>query len=196
MVARTRADLVARGLAWAEIQLMSAEHLQFADSSFTHVLCSYAVFFFADLPRVLAEMRRVLRPSGVVGFAFQRGVDPRWAWYEDLLREQGALDNLPVWPSSGGIRQEGALQASLSAAGFANAREYVEEVELGYADAETWWASLWTHGSRTPLERLAPEPLARIQAICLERARALGGPDGLPERHRFVFVTATKPLSG
>jgi ubiquinone/menaquinone biosynthesis C-methylase UbiE len=38
------------------------------------------VFFFPDLPQVLHELGRVLRPDGVVGFAFSRGIDLRCSW--------------------------------------------------------------------------------------------------------------------
>ena len=58
---------------------------------------------------------------------------------------------------------------------------------------EAWWDSLWAHGSRRPLERMQPEALARVQAECLERARSLVQPEGVPERVRFAFVLARTP---
>jgi len=191
MIEQTRLAIASQHVDWAEVHLMDADHLEFADASFTHVLCSFAVFFFPDVPRVLAEMRRVLRHDGVVGFAFERGVDPRWAWYEELLRTHGALEDPPSMPGSGAIRGQGALVAELAAAGFGQPRELVEDVDLGYPDPETWWASLWTHGSRRPLERLSAERLDQLQSACLRRAREMTTPEGLPERHRLVYVTAS-----
>lgn len=41
-----------------------AEALPFASASFDVVLSASALHYFADAPRALAEMRRVLRPSG------------------------------------------------------------------------------------------------------------------------------------
>jgi SAM-dependent methyltransferase len=190
MLECTRADIATQRLDWADVQLMDAEDLQFAQHAFSHVLCSFAVFFFPDVPNVLAEMRRVLCPGGIVGFAFERGVDPRWTWYEDLLRAHGGLDDLPPPPGNGAIRAEHALVAALASAGFADARERIEPVELGYRDVETWWTSLWTHGSRAPLERFSADRLATFKAICTERAQTLAGPNGLPEMHQLVFVTA------
>jgi ubiquinone/menaquinone biosynthesis C-methylase UbiE len=195
MVEQTRSSIAEQRLDWVDVQLMDAQHLEFVGQSFTHVLCSFAVFFFPDVPAVLAEMWRTLRPGGIVGFAFQRGVDPRWAWYEQLLRAHGALDDLPLGPGDGAIRRPGALVAALDAAGFQQTREQVEDVELGYPDAETWWASLWTHGSRAPLERLPPDRLAAVKAACLQQAHALAGPRGLEEVHRLVFVTARRPTT-
>jgi ubiquinone/menaquinone biosynthesis C-methylase UbiE len=192
MVERTADALASRGLTWAQVQLMDAEHLDFPDQSFTHVLCSFAVFFFADLAQALHEIGRVLRPHGLVGFAFEREGDPRWAWYEDLLRERGAFDRLAPMPGSGAIRRPGALVEALASGGFEAAHELVEEVDLRYPNADAWWESLWTHGSRRALEALTSEELADIKAICLERVRAMAEPGGVPERHQFVFVTARR----
>jgi len=43
------------------------EHLPFADASFDAVTCGFAVRNFADLPQVLAEVARVVRPGGGLG---------------------------------------------------------------------------------------------------------------------------------
>jgi ubiquinone/menaquinone biosynthesis C-methylase UbiE len=194
MLEQTAKTLAERHLDWAQVRHMDADHLDLPDESFTSVLCSFAVFFFANVPNVVASIRRVLMPGGSVGFAFERDVDARWTWYEDLLRDRGALSQLAPMPGSGSaIRKRGALEACLESAGFHQANELVEEVDLTFSDAETWWASLWTHGSRRALEALPPDQLDDIKEICLERARSLAGPTGLVERHQFVFVTAQQP---
>jgi SAM-dependent methyltransferase len=175
---------------------MDAEALGVPSSSFDRVLCSFAIFLFPDPGRALAEMRRALRPGGVIGVAFSRKTDPRWRWYEARLRELGAFDGLPPPTGQGGIRREGELVTALTACGFAGAREIVEEVELFFADEHAWWRSLWTHGSRVALEHLgrrAPDALARFERECLERVRVLRGPRGVPERHAFVYVLGRRP---
>jgi O-methyltransferase/aklanonic acid methyltransferase len=189
MVEHTRAAIAARHLGNADVQLMDAEQLDVEDRAFTHVLCSYAVFFFPDVGRVLAELWRVLVPGGTVGFAFERGGDPRWEWYEALLAEAGLLAGLPSMPGSDQVRRPGALEQ----AAFGQVQEHVEEVELYYAGADAWWASLWTHGSRRPLERLSAEQVADLRRVCVARAGQLAGPHGVPEVHRFVFVLGCRP---
>ena len=188
MVDHTRRSIQDQGLTHTSVALMDAAHLGVQSEAFTHALSSFAVFFFPDVGGVLCELRRVLRPGGVVGFAFSRGTDPRWVWYEDLLRNHGALDGLPPAAGEPSIRHPGVLQAKLEEAGFAGVEEREEAAELWYATAEDWWASLWTHGSRRPLERLRPDVVARLQAEALERARGLVGPRGLPQRMTFVYV--------
>lgn len=192
MIEQTEAALVRDGVRNAEVRIMDAEHLTFADASFDVTLCSFAVFFFPNLPRTLQGLRRVLVADGRVGFAFSRGTDPRWQWYPDLLRQVGALDNLPPPPGNNAIREPGALVAALNDAGF-RAHEVVEQTTLRYPSVEAWWRSLWTHGTRRPLERLAPDDLARFKAACVERMAALAEPDGsLHERQTFVFILGNK----
>jgi hypothetical protein len=87
----------------------------------------------------------------------------------------------------------GALAAALGEAGFVEARETVEEAEVYYADEAAWWASLWTHGARVPLERMRAEAVEHLKEECLPRVRALAGPRGVPERHMFVYVIGTRP---
>lgn len=64
MVKETTHWAVKRGLSNVAIRQMDAEHLDFPDSSFDSVLCGFALFFFPQLERALAEFRRVLKPGG------------------------------------------------------------------------------------------------------------------------------------
>lgn len=188
MVEHSRLSIADAGLAQASVEHMNAASLAFDAGVFTHALCSYAVFFFPDLAPVLGELRRVVRPGGTVGFAFSRGTDPRWTWYEELLRDRGALGGLRPSLGQPGIRQPRVLATALERAGFTDVVEIEETVELFYASPEAWWASLWAHGTRTPLEQLQPELLVRIETECLERARGLVQPEGIPERVVFAFI--------
>jgi ubiquinone/menaquinone biosynthesis C-methylase UbiE len=190
MVEQTHDDIARRGLRNVDVLRMDAEHLAFLPETFDQVLCSFAVFFFSDVSRVLTEFRRVLRPGGTVGFAFSRRSDPRWDWYEDLLKEFGALDGLPPFAGAPGIRAERALVAALGEAGFVDAREVVEATDFVIADAETWWSSLWTHGSRRPLEHLDGDTLARLREACFDHLQTFKEPSGLPVRETHVYVMA------
>lgn len=65
MVARLRRRL-AREIAAgrADIRLASADALPFADAAFGNVCTINTLYFWPDLPAVLTEVRRVLRPAG------------------------------------------------------------------------------------------------------------------------------------
>jgi SAM-dependent methyltransferase len=193
MVDYTRRSIEDLDLTHASVELMDAAHLGLESGAFTHALSSFAVFFFPDVGGVLRELWRVLRPGGMVGFALSRGTDPRWVWYEDLLRSYGALDGHPPAAGQRSIRHPGVLVALLEEAGFTGVQEREEPTELWYATPEDWWASLWTHGSRRPLERLRPDVVTFLQAEALERARGLVGSRGLPQRMTLVYLLGGKP---
>jgi SAM-dependent methyltransferase len=157
MVEHTSAEIQERGLRQAEMQLMDAETLALPEHSLEAVLCSFAVFFFGDVEGALRRFARVLVPGGRLGFAFSRGTDPRWQWYEELLGEFVSLARRG--PGQPPIREPGALVEAMQRAGCWDVVETVEETELFFADADDWWVSLWTHGSRIPLEQLSAEAL-------------------------------------
>jgi hypothetical protein len=134
----------------------------------------------------------LLRPNGVAGFAFSRSTDPRWRWHEQLLRDSGALAGLPEARGYPRIREPGILGGLLEASGFRDVVELEERTEIWYASPEAWWASLWTHGSRRPLERMAPVLLVRMKTEALQRARELAEQQGVLERTQLVYVLAIR----
>jgi ubiquinone/menaquinone biosynthesis C-methylase UbiE len=194
MVEHTQAEIARRGLAHAHMRLLDAERLaRLGEAAFEHVLCSFAIFWFPDPGMVLRQARQVLVAGGRIGCAFSRGTDPRWTWYEELLASYGALDGLPALPGRRSIREPGALVAALRSAGFEDIQELVEDTELYFRDADEWWASLWTHGSIRPLERVAPDRLEQFRAECLTHAGPMRQERGLPTSYQFVYVLGNKP---
>lgn len=49
-------------------RVMDGENLDFPDRSFDLIVCSFGIMFFPNVPRALAEARRVLKPGGRIGF--------------------------------------------------------------------------------------------------------------------------------
>lgn len=90
----------------------SAERLPFPDDSFDWVVCALVLCSVDDPPRVLGEVRRVLRPRGRL-----RALEHVRSPYPGLARIQRALN--PVWGRiEGGCRLDRATPATIAAAGF------------------------------------------------------------------------------
>src|SRR5262249_37597949 len=147
-------------------------------------------FFFRDLHGVLGRVGSVLKPGGTAAFAFSRETDPRWTWYEDLLQARGVLEAAPPVRPQPRTRNRGVLVEALQQAGFKDAREIVEPTELHYASPQAWWDSLWTHGTRRPLEHLTTDKLESLKAECLAIAERQMTPDGLPIRWSLIYILA------
>jgi ubiquinone/menaquinone biosynthesis C-methylase UbiE len=64
MVHYTAQEATRRGLAHVACTRMGAEALEFPDDSFDAVLCALGLMYVPDVAAALAEMRRVLAPSG------------------------------------------------------------------------------------------------------------------------------------
>ena len=94
-----------------EVRSDAAETLGFEDATFDAVVCTCVLCSVRDLPAALSEVRRVLRPGGVLavlehvraddGFAkWQRGLQPMWSCF------------------SGGCHPDRDIAGAISQAGF------------------------------------------------------------------------------
>ncbi|MBC7910523.1 MAG: methyltransferase domain-containing protein [Pyrinomonadaceae bacterium] len=48
-----------------EFQIGSAENLPFGDGEFTHAFSMESIYYYANMPQALSEIRRVLAPNGI-----------------------------------------------------------------------------------------------------------------------------------
>ncbi|MGD8378238.1 MAG: methyltransferase domain-containing protein [Gammaproteobacteria bacterium] len=132
MLDRARERVARLALEHVELVEMDAQELKFADASFDKVVAMYVVSVVPDLPRMLAEMRRVCRPGGdlffVNHFSHERG-PLRW-----LEKAASPLSRLV------GFRPDLQLAEFLSEVDF-------EVVEIAGVNAFDYWTLI--HG-RTP----------------------------------------------
>jgi hypothetical protein len=63
-------------------------------------------------------------------------------------------------------------------------------------DEEEFWSTLWSHGTRTRLEKLekarGPEALLRFKAEVFERLQAIKQADGIHQLFPVLFTLATR----
>lgn len=107
--ARERAK--ARG--WEhDIRVGRGEEIPFADSSFDTAVCTYTLCSVDDPARVLDELRRILRPGGVLLFLEHgRAPDPEIARWQERIE--------PVWKRfAGGCHLTRPVGSALRGAGF------------------------------------------------------------------------------
>ena len=100
MLAETARLAAARGLDNVETRVADAEVLPFADASVDLLTCRLAFHHFPHPESAVAEMARVLRPGGVLGFADNVTVeDPAGAAFYnayEVLRDPSHHEVLPL----------------------------------------------------------------------------------------------------
>jgi len=99
----------------------TAEALPLEDRSIDTVVTTWTLCSISDVGRALAEMRRVLRPSGRLLFVEHgRAPEPRVRWWQDTLT--------PAWERlAGGCHLNRAISELIESSGF-----HIERLDTGY----------------------------------------------------------------
>ncbi|GAB2542190.1 methyltransferase domain-containing protein [Brachybacterium huguangmaarense] len=143
--ALTRAELGRQGIAAAEVIVADAHRLPFADGSFDVVHAHQVLQHVADPVRMLAEMRRVTAPGGVIAV---RDADyEAFRWFPDVP----ALDRWRSLYCEAARANRGAPDAGRRLLAWAHAAGLADDVlEAGAAtwcyaspDDRAWWADSW-----------------------------------------------------
>ena len=198
----TTREINQRGLANAEMRQMDAEHLDFPDSSFDAVLCGFALFFFPQLNRALAEFRRVLKPGGRIAVStWGNQFDQDRDWFNNLIKKY--LPPNPEADQQSGSSDEPdfrtlqGMEKIFRSAGFVDIQVISEVVEFTYTTKEEWWEELWSHGGRAPLERIekagGPETLEKFKTECMEWVAATKGTKDFQQSFQALYTLAVKP---
>lgn len=203
MAQETAREAVQRGFSNVEVRRMDAEHLEFPEASFDAVLCGFALFFFPQLERALAEFQRTLKPGGRIAVStWGELFDKEWEWFENLVKKylppppQEASDTQP--PTGSDFSKPEGMEKIFQEAGFTAIQVISETADFSYATGEEWWETLWSHGARAPLERIekagGPEALAQFKAECLEQADIHLKPRAFQQTFHALYTLAVKPM--
>jgi len=192
MVQETAAELREKQITNATVQQMDTEHLAFPSASFDAVLCSFALWFFPQVERAVAEFHRVLRPGGKVGICVPSGGDERWLWYTHLVFAYQERYHLSAeWVPR--ILDPAEVTRLWREAGFVSLSAASQDEEFVYDSEQEWWEGRWTEAARLPLERMPPAVLDQFKAEVFERLASMKQADGLHYRRGASSVVGTKP---
>jgi ubiquinone/menaquinone biosynthesis C-methylase UbiE len=175
MLERNREKACASGVTNVTLLRMDACRLGLRAAAFDVVTSGFALDSFPDPCQALREMRRVLRPGGVLAMSvaphwWWEG-DSRWRWLADLLTELGVQSS-----SDSELRDLTGIQSVVLRCGFDPVQVVEESHPLTWPDASQWWRWAWSHGWRTVLEAMTAQQVAYF------RQHSMHALDGMIDR--------------
>jgi ubiquinone/menaquinone biosynthesis C-methylase UbiE len=114
----------------ADLRVGTGEALPFRDGTFQAALAQLVLGFAKDAPRVAAEMRRVVRPGGIVGACMfeSRGLALTRTFFDEAVKVDPAAPHDERMP----LRRADALEALWRGAGLRDVRLGELRVEVDY----------------------------------------------------------------
>jgi ubiquinone/menaquinone biosynthesis C-methylase UbiE len=194
MAIATRAELESRSIANADVRVMDAERLEFADETFDAALCGFALFFMPDPAAALGEFQRVTRPGSRLGISTWGPDDEQFGWYVDLLNHYLPNANMPRLHTAADFDHQEKLAAMMAGSGYRVLEIYKETTTFAYASPDEWWNARWSHFGRLRLEQMSPETLSAFRAEMDERLAAMQNGVGAVESEMEVLYTIAEKL--
>jgi len=189
MIQETSKELAKKNLEWVDLRCMDAEELDFPDASFDAVFCGFALFFLPDIPKALAEFKRVLRPGGILAVS---------TWGEDSQVDQLIGNAFKIYDNPKGIIATPLwsgeeLKKVLTDAEFVSLSIVEETKQFFYHSLEELWDRLWNQASRARLEQLTLVQLLEFRNLIFQEAQKYFTPQGIPEELQVFYGFARKP---
>ena len=189
MVAEAEKEAKKHRLSNITCACMEAQNLEFPDNSFDALTCGFALFFFPDMRKALAEMRRVLLPGGKVGLSLwgKGAIVPQWPILGETIKEYSLQ---PVVPNPIAWKPED-IEALLTSAGFSDIDMIEERYDLPFREAsEVWEFTLSLGPIEVMLEQLSKNKRQEFIDAFLSRIQELATPEGIPANFRVLYVVA------
>jgi ubiquinone/menaquinone biosynthesis C-methylase UbiE len=133
-------EALERKLPDIDVRAAPAEHLPWPDESFDAALAQLVLTFMNDAPAGVAEMRRVVRPGGVVAACMwdRHGMDMLAA----IHRTQRAVADTGTTEERTLYRSRDEIEGLFAGAGFTDVQTELLEVEREYAGFDELWDAL------------------------------------------------------
>jgi SAM-dependent methyltransferase len=185
------------GLDNLRVQVADAHSLPFGDDKFDIVTCRFGIMYFADVPRALGEVRRVLRSGGrCVLLAWGPASQPYFACTRGIVERYIDVPASPHAPDTFAFARRGALSGALARAGFVDVVEEAAHIELMWPGPpeEMWRFFQDVTAAFTALRRRFPGDWAVVTGEVHEALRRHG--DGTRVAMPAIVNVASARVAG
>ncbi len=175
-----------RRLPGVEVRSAPAEELPWPAESFDVALAQLVLTFMNDAPRGVAEMRRVVKPGGLVAVCMwdRKGMDMLAA----VHRTQQALGSTGTTEARTTYRSREEIEALFTGGEFADVRTELLEVENEYATVDELWDAIADGAGPAGAWAKALDDEQR-EAARREFHRQVGDPPGAFTLHGRAWAT-------
>ena len=170
MIDRLRAHTAEAGITNIEAHVMDAHALAFEAESFDAVASMFGWFLFADRPRALLEMYRVLRPGGRLLVTSWSTLDRNTLLGAGLQAIRAALPDLPRPSGPLPTQVPEVCAGELRAAGFKNVTTKIVTAPVSLRSTTEFWRSYERAGA--PIAVLRKKLGEAAWTAAAERAQA------------------------
>jgi ubiquinone/menaquinone biosynthesis C-methylase UbiE len=171
----------------ARFQVADAMALPFEDASFDVVASGLVINFVPDPDKAIAEMRRVVTPSGIIGGYVWNFVDELQP-NGPLRRAMRALGiDVPAMPGAQHSRVD-ALGAMFERAGCLQVQTRTIEVIRAYESFDEFWSS------QTPSFSPATKVIATLDPVMLDRLKSAVRESLAAENGRIEYAGSSARL--
>ncbi|NAS12233.1 class I SAM-dependent methyltransferase [Poritiphilus flavus] len=170
---QSKAD--AAGLDWIYFIQANMEQIKFPRHRFHAVMCVFGIFFFEDMERQLANLWRLVKPTGKIGIT-------TWGsnifspvseiWNEELSKiRMDLVSDFQPWDN---ITTEKGLKELFFNTGIETVRIVSSQRKQILNDPEDFWTIAMGSGFRWIIEQLTPEERIYFKTRLLSKVRAHG----------------------
>lgn len=191
MIAAAQAEAQARGFRNTSFRRSDAESLDCDDASFDLAMCSLGLMYVPEPAVAVAEVRRVLRPSGRIAVSVW-GERRHCGWAElfPIVDRRVESDVCPMFFFLG---SSGAIESVLENTGFVDVRVTRLRVDLAYRDgAEAIGAAFLGGPVALPFGRFDDDVQREVEREYLDSIAEFSDGEGYLVPGEFVIATAAR----
>jgi ubiquinone/menaquinone biosynthesis C-methylase UbiE len=174
-----------------DVRRMDIHHLDLPGDSYDVATGGFVLHLVTDPVRVLAELRRVLRPAGTVALTTPGPCedDGRWKAFDEIWNDFAPRATARPY------RDRLDVASCLREAGFADVRTAGIAVHVPVSDPQTCWAFHMSHGFAARVEALSPTDAADFRRRALAELTRMHKSGGIILDRGATIHLAANPAS-